>query len=447
MHELKDALDLMEPAPEVRGDWEAIVRDAGARRRRRFVRPLAGLAAAAAALFALALFQPWDSESPTVLERALAAVGDGPVLHVVLRGEWGGSLVDLDTGERQPVHGENEYWYDTERGLVHSRSLLGGVVQYEEVYEPKEPPAELVALGTEYRQALRDGSARIAGEGVIEGERVYWITFRSEMLPDSADGKLHEWAQQVAVSRETFEPVATRETRDGEPGPLGTRQRVLRLETLRAGEGDFTASEGNSLEGMMFKEGREPIALEQAKEVLGRTPLWLGREHGGLPLAEVLRKATAIGRHEKIRLTGELARKAEKCSELRGREGGRCIRALGYRGSLEVRADGVYTHGPTVWDEEQTGVILFYGTLGDEPSTFRKELVPRYDDTHVTLTETTERLPFERGAGRYVPPEGSLFLAAGRTGFLQLGGLHVAIEASREELILSAARALEPMPR
>jgi hypothetical protein len=446
MQDLRKALDRMEPPRAEAGDWEAVLRDADARPTRRFLRPLAAVAAAAAALFALALFQPWDGENPTVLERALAAVGDGPVLHVVLRGEWGGTLVDLETGSRQPVHGENEIWYDTERGLVHSRSLLGGVVQYEEVYDPKEPPAELVALGTEYRQALEDGSARVAGQGVVEGEPVYWITFHSEMLPDSSDGKLHEWAQQVAVSRESFEPVATRETRDGEPGP-GTRQRVLLLETLRSGEGDFTASEANSLEGTMFKESREALALGQARDVLGRAPLWLGREYRGLPLVEVWRKATAIGRQERIRLTGELARKAEKCSELRGREGGRCLRELGYRGSLEIRPDGVYTHGSATWEEERTAVVLFYGALGDEPSTFRRDLVPRYDAPHVAVTETTERIPFERGAGRYVPPEGSLFLAAGGTGFLRSGDLHVAIDASSEELILSAARALEPMPR
>jgi hypothetical protein len=447
MQDLKDALDRMQPVQEARGDWDTVLRDAGVGRRRRLGRPVIALAVAAVALFAAALFQPWDGESPTVLERALGAVGDGPVLHVVLRGEWGGTLVDLEVGKRERVHGENEIWYDSDRGLVHSRSLLGGVVQHEDVYEPKEPPAELVALGQEYRQALESGSARVAGEGVIDGEGVYWITFHSEMLPDVADSKLHEWAQQVAVSRETFKPVATRETRDGEPGPLGTRQRVLELETLRSGEGDFTAAETDSIDGMAFKEGREAIALAQAADVLERKPLWLGREHGGLPLAEVFRKTTSTGRHRKIRLTGEVAREAERCSELRGRDGGRCMRALRYRGSLEVRSDGVYTHGPTVWEEEQTGVILFYGTLGDEPSTYRKELVPRYDEPHVAITDTTQRSPFERGAGRYVPPEGSVFIGAGgRMGFLQVDGLYVTVDASSEELILSAARALEPMP-
>src|SRR5687767_12240358 len=147
MQDVKELIERMEPAPGARGDWDAVVRDAGVRRRRALLRPLAGLAVAAAALFALALFQPWEGESPTVLERALAAVDDGPVLHVVLRGEWGGTLVSLSTPDRQPVHGENEVWYDSERGLVHMISRLGGVIQHEEVYEPKKPPAELVALG------------------------------------------------------------------------------------------------------------------------------------------------------------------------------------------------------------------------------------------------------------------------------------------------------------
>jgi hypothetical protein len=276
---------------------------------------------------------------------------------------------------------------------------------------------------------------------------VVWITIHGELLPDSSDGKDHEWAQQVGVSRETYKPVMLRETRDGQPGPLGTRQRVLELETLPAGEGDFTASESHSLEGMAFKEGRSPIALEQAGETLGRRPLWLGREHEGLPLAEVFRHTTGVGRHEEIRLTGEIARAAEECSKLRGEAAGRCFRALGYRGSLAVREDGVFAYGPTAWEKEQVGVVLFYGTLGDEPSTYRKELVPRYDAPHVTITETTHR-SVVRGVGRYVPPEGAVFIGAGgRTGLLSVDGLYVSIQAPSDELILSAARALEPMPR
>jgi hypothetical protein len=446
VRDVKDALDRIQPRPNAAGDWGAVLRDARVRRRRpALTRPLAAVAAAAAVLFALALFQPWEGENPTFLERALAAVDDGPVLHVVLRGEWGGTLVDLETGERAPVHGENEIWYDPARRLVHQSSRLGRVVQYEDVYEPRKPPAELVALGREYREALESGSARVADDDVIDGERVTWITLRRSMDLDVADDRLHEWTQQVAVSRETFKPVALRETRDGEPG-AGTFQRVLELEMLPSGQGDFTASEDATLEGRVFKEGREAIALEQANETLGRTPLWLGRAHEGLSLAEAFRTTRAIGGQREIRVEGPVAREAERCSELRGEAGARCFRALDYPKSLAVRPDGVFTHGPTVWDTEQIGVQLFYGSVGDDPSTYRKDVLPLYDQPYVAITQTTQRSPFQRGAGRYVPPEGSIFIAArGRAGFLRVGDLYVTVEASTAERILSAARALEPM--
>jgi len=60
-------------------------------------------------------------------------------------------------------------------------------------------------------------------EGAVDGRLIH-----SELLPDVADGRDHEWAQQVAVSKRTFKAVALRETRDGEPG-AGTLQRVLEL--------------------------------------------------------------------------------------------------------------------------------------------------------------------------------------------------------------------------
>ena len=55
----------------------------------------------------------------------------------------------------------------------------------------------------------------------------------------------------------------------------------------------------------------------------------------------------------------------------------------------------------------------------------------------------THASPFRRGAGTYVPPEGSVFLAAGgQTGYLQRSGIQVAIAGPSESGILAAARAL-----
>jgi hypothetical protein len=445
MQELKNVIERIESVPDARGDWEAVLRDAHVRRGPA-LRSLAAAAVVSTGLFVLALFQPWESEGPTFLERALAVVDDGPVLHVVLRGEWGGTLVDLETGDREPVYGESEIWYDFERNRMHSLTRLGGVVEFEELSLPREPGAVVAALGREYRQALENGTARIAGEDSIDGEPVAWIVIRDENLPDSADGKLHRFAEEIAVSRQTYEPVALRQTRDGVPGP-GTLSRVQDLETLASGEGDFSASKDLDPRGMVFMEGRDPIPFERAADVLGETPLWLGREHDGLPLAATFRTWRKMGRQEPIRITGELEQRALECTKLRGEAAGRCVRALG-RHPLEIRPDGVFTRGETVWEREDVGLQFFYGTVGDEPSTYRQEDdVPLTDGPYVTITEGTHRSPLRRGVSRYVPPEGSLFIAAGgHMGMLVVDGVYVAIQASSEKLMIQAARALEPMP-
>ena len=413
MQDVKELIERMEPARTERGDWSAVLRDSEVRQRSALLRPLAGVAAAAAALFALALFQPWEGKNPTLLERALAAVGDGPVLHVVLRGEWGGTNVDLQTGARTPVYGENETWYDPQRNLVHSVLRLGGVVQSEQLYEPIKTPEPLAALARDYREALRDGTARVTGEDVIGGERVSWITIHSEQLPDVADGRLHEWAQQVAVSQETAEPVATRETRDGKPGPF-TGQRVLSLEMLPAGDGDFSKPDPESLESnaFSFQPFGEALTVDDAAQVLGRQPLWAGRRLGDLELAGIGETETRVFRSEPIRRDGQPVRKVDWSNVV----------------------------------ASARGIVLFYGELGDDPSTFRKDDGPLWDRPHVAIIEATKLLISPRG-GTYVPPDGSLFLRAGRqAGVLETDGIYVTIEAPDEDLILAAARALEPMP-
>lgn len=445
-----ELLETLTPSYDDRdGDWERVAAAAGRRPRTGaswWAARAAAVATAAAAIGALVLGWPLQAEQPGLLERARAAIGEGPVLHVVLRGEWGGTLVDLESGARTPVYGENEHWYDRGSGRVRSVSRLGGVVQHDVVFEPKEPPAPLAALGRDYARALESGNAQTSGEDTIDGEPVVWISIRSELLPDVADGKDHEWAQQVAISRRTFKPVALRATRDGEPGP-GTTQRVLELELLPAGAADFSAPGTETLDGTAFSEGREPIPLEEARETLGRTPVWLGREHRGLPLAAAFRETTRTGRRREVRVTGPEAEAALECVERRGGGAAACLGALAPGGSLTVRPDGVFrAEGPIVWSEGETALVLFYGTVGDDETTYRKDLVPLYDRPHLTITQSTRPSPLRPGTGRYRPPAGSVFVAAGaRTGVLQSHGILVAIEAADEEAILAAARALEPM--
>jgi hypothetical protein len=451
MRNVRDALDRMQARPEVSGDWDAVLRDAGVRPRSAVVRPLAAFAAAVAAVFGLALFQPWEGESPTVLERALAAVDDGPVLHAFLREDWHGTLIDLDTDERRRIHGEREVWYDPARGL-HSLSRFGGVVQGDVLYAPDEIPRFAAKtfglLGEDYRRALESGRARNLGPGEAYGMPVYWIRVDAEWLPDSADGKLHELAHDVGISRETFEPVATRETRDGKPGP-DTGARILELETLDSGEGDFTAAKDDGLNPLAFGGRQEPLSPGEAADALGRAPLWLGREHSGLPLGQVSRTTTVVAQQRATQLDEAAAAEVRECLEARAeahRTSDECRQTLRRYGSLMMRGKRVYTLETDQWGPERTGVKVFYGTVGDDPSTYREDDVPLFDRRHVTVSQATQAGPdFDRGARGYAPPEGSIVLF-GRMGKLRRDGLYVTIEASGKELILSAARALALMP-
>jgi hypothetical protein len=447
---IAELLDELTPRyDDRRGEWERVSADARAAGQRRLPSPLrarvAIVAGVVAAVATLVLAWPFGSQHPSLLNRALAAVGEGPVLHVVLRGEWGGTLIDLNTGDRTAIYGDTEIWFDSSDGREHTTSRLGGVVQDEEVGKPAKAAPEL-ALAREYRHALEAGTAQIAGEDTIDGEAVVWITIHRELLPDVADGKDHEWAQQVAVSKETYKPVALRETRDGKEGP-GTLQRVLDLQLLPSGQGDFTAARP-SLNGSAFKQGREPIALEQAGSVLGTTPLWLGHDYNGLPLAQVYRETTSAGHERRVRLTGAKAEAAIKCSQIRGSGGGECFRSLGL-GSVEVTADGVFMiQGPMTWSDEESSVVFFYGSVGDDSNRPQPDPVPQFDRPNVTVTESTEVSPFRRGVGTYAPPPGSLFLAAGaRTGYLERDGLQIGIDAAGEDAILAAAHALAPMQK
>ena len=94
MKDVKETLDKLVPEPETMSNWDAVLRKARPRRRSPIVR--LAVATTVAALAALFVVAPWKGSGRVgILDRALAAVGDGPVVHVVFRGDWGGTLVDL----------------------------------------------------------------------------------------------------------------------------------------------------------------------------------------------------------------------------------------------------------------------------------------------------------------------------------------------------------------
>lgn len=375
------------------GDWQEVLRDAARRRSRGWARRAGLLAAAATAVLALLLAWPFGgAERGGVLDQALAAVGDGPVLHIVREGSWGGELVDLRTGERTRVPGITETWYDAERNFVRGVSRLGGVVQSDETFRARRGANELAALGVRYRAALEAGTARVFGEGTVEGEPVLWIVVRREDLPDVADRKNHAWTQQVAISKATYEPVATRETRDGVEGP-GTRQLVRTLEYVSRDAADFgqVVDGARSARAMYFNPGfaGPALSLADAREVLGQAPVWAGRQLGELPLARIGKEQ--MGRYD---------------PQTRTRDG------------IE-------------------GAVFVYGRLdvrqGDT----------QFDGPYVVVRQTTSS-PLEYAAGnQFLPPPGKAFVGP-NSALLRKEGLYVRVEASSAELALAAARALKP---
>jgi hypothetical protein len=445
MKDVQQALDRLVPEPTRMSAWDSVLRDARPRRRSHSLQ--LAVATGVVALVALFVVAPWQgSERVGILDRALAAAGDGPVLHVVFRGGWSGTLVDLKTGERRPLYGDREVWYDPARDLVHYISRFDGVVQNEEQYQRKPADRELKALWQQYRSALDKGTARVIDEDVVGGVPVYWVMVWRLMLPDVEDHKLHEFAQQVAISRESFEPVAMKYTRDRRALP-GEIEHILRYETVSVSEADFTSPPGSSLDGQAMSMGRRPMPIEQASKILGRAPEWLGETFAGLPLAQTEMAFSATGRQQRTLVTGERAEEIRRCLLLPPDDPvrGTCRKRFG---RIEISNDRVYEVGGVKFGPEHRGVTFFYGTLGDDPSTFKKDTAALWTKPHVVITQTTDRDLITRGATtNYEPPAGSLMLMPGPSGYLIRDGLYVTILADSDKLILDAARALEPMRR
>jgi len=223
------------------GDWGAVVRDAGAARRRARLRP-----ALAFAVVVAALVVAWQAAAPSsTIDRALAAAGDGRVLHLVFEGSMPKQLVDLRTGERRELRGTHEVWFDPATG-ARERETFGGVVQWTSLNTTGHGREIYSSLGTGYRDALRSGSAQVVGET----HSVYWIRISP--------------GHDVAVSRDTYRPVSLR-VRDM------PETRILTYETLR----ELPAAPAPELPPQP-RAGGGRISLAEAERVLGRAPLWPG---------------------------------------------------------------------------------------------------------------------------------------------------------------------------
>jgi hypothetical protein len=317
------------------------------RNRRRWWLAGAGLAAAiGAAAIVAGLLLTTTGVQPSLVDRALAAVGDEPVLHAVIRqkGLSGTALIKLSTGRKTapPRVAETEIWFDEERALEHTITRVTGEHTQDVLSTPQgvtsdtgpvwtcariaahpveatragvscnfsgengttprhvpEPPPTvdpaLLGFVDGYRRALASGTARRIGEGTVHGEHVYWLELR---LPDPdtnpGDPRV-DFRERVAVAADTYRPLVIRPVTDGVPG---LDYEVLEIGTVARADANFSEPKLIPPEERPSSAGAHTIGeldFAGASELLGTRALWAGSELHGLKLAAIQRQEVTIG--------------------------------------------------------------------------------------------------------------------------------------------------------
>jgi hypothetical protein len=346
-----EVLDLLADDPELLALADAV---AAARREpepaRRFPgRKLLATAAVLAAAVALAVVAPWNASHSTLVDRAIAAIGDGPVLHAITRETTpGGGLttVDLATGGRTSAEVvlEQEIWYDPGHGLAHTISRQNGRLTDDVLQTPEggfssegpvitcawiarhpveatkervscrfdgdngttprdvpEPPPSvdpaLAGFLTQYRDALASGGARKTGEGVVDGTPVYWLSIPIDVPtdPTAPPGPPIEERELVAVDRESYRPVLVKTLFNGSQA---SEYQVVEIGSVARDEANFSKPELRPARDRITSgevESHAEIGPSEAGVPLGHPAFWLGREFGNLTLSSVERLKVTTG--------------------------------------------------------------------------------------------------------------------------------------------------------
>lgn len=289
------------------------------------------------AAITLALVAPWN-RSLSVTERALGAVGDQPVLHVVISqpADSAGPLVRAQDGQVIKRTQQTEIWFDHGRDLKKTVTTLDGAVLDETLESkqggfsdggpiytcawiashpveatragvscnangdngttprsiPEQPPTIDEALSgfvDRYQSALASGAVREVGRGAIDHHEVIWL----ELSEPSSDNPAtqQQGRERVAVDASTYKPLLV-ETAGGQ-----TSFRVLTAETVGFSPSLFVKPELVTPTGGVGGTVSSSIEVQPqaARAALGGTAMWLGRTWRGFRLAQVRRDDLRIG--------------------------------------------------------------------------------------------------------------------------------------------------------
>lgn len=316
---------------------EHTVRRPKAAQLRRHWAYLATATAVAAAALALLVAAPWRG-SESLVGRALAAVGDGPVLHVVTQqqlsapGGWY-QPVSLATGKPLPVTIRQEIWFDQSRDLKKTVTTVNGIA-FDQLLEtragsftsagpvytcawiaahpvaatkarvscnanmqngtkprriPEQRPTLDLALAgfvDQYRSALASGRATKIGTGQVDGHQVIWL----RITVPGQDPAVYPRTEEVAIDASTYAPVLVRTT-----GAQPVEFKVREIGTQNYDGALFTRPVLAYPPTGGETAGTVPIDLAQVPALLGGKALWLGQSWNGYRLVGAERQDLLTG--------------------------------------------------------------------------------------------------------------------------------------------------------
>jgi hypothetical protein len=341
-------------------------------------------AAAAALVAAVVLVGRPATTRLTLVDQALAAVGNGPAFHVVLEVPDAAQLVDVRTGTSRSLALRESFWSDPKLGTLFVRSLDGRVAQ-RQVFprgESRLATTQWRPFVAGYQQELRDGSFRVVGSGRVGGRAVEWIA--------------NDKGEQIAISKTTYRPLFIRYVRNGRVLP-GTSARVVLAQTTAPQPSRFShvkrvgAFGGGMTSTPAGTSGGIPTTIAAARAAMHPDPI-------------VPQAAIAGLRRTWIGLPNYLLPPA------------------------------------TSYKDEVNGLTLYYGQLDGYG-------YPRWAGRYVAINEIPDRHDAEAIWGHaYFRDGAAVVITPGdtteTTATIELHGLSVAIQASDRAAAIAAVRAL-----
>ena len=310
-----EVLELLRDEPELLALADAVRDTQGPPRRPRrtgMAPRAAAVAVAVVAVVLAVLFIPDRVARPSVIGRALAAIGNGRVLHLRTETPSGLVYVDLTSGRRTIDVVQNEVWFDRDTNRFHylmeSHGRVGDIVWPDDAtsgdtFDPSGIDPAFTALWAGYREALESGDAKLQREGVLDGRPVYWLRFQSNQTDTPGT--------EVAIDRNTYKPVLFREHF---PGGQEVDERVLVAETIDFRSADFKRRGQNLFDGLSSGSGYS--LDEPPKKPVVKAP-WLtaGARVIGLPLTAVSELRTTENRRTFVGVVliyGDIKRRASE---------------------------------------------------------------------------------------------------------------------------------------